>query len=513
MMMWSRWITVAAALAGCLAVAAPARATDHFLTIGGGYSPSGNQVSLEKNVQYFQRMLGDMGLGAAPQHVLFADGAEPGRDLQVADHRRAVPKVNQYLSAILGSTKGMRYRYRSHELKTDGPSARNTIDQWFDDEGQKLDRDDRLVLYFTGHGGKGEKDNAENTTIMLWNRASFRMKEFVERLDKVEQDTPVVLVMVQCYSGGFANVIFNEGDPKKGLTDHDRAGFFATVHSRPAAGCTPDIREENYQEYSTYFWAALYGETRLGEKVDTPDFNDDGKVSFDEAHAYALIASDSIDISIKTSDALLRHFSRTKAENGESQDELLTADSDYAKLLEHADASSRAVLEALSAKLGLEGEQRAAQARKLEGEFQNKRNELNKEKGKLAGEARKLRSVIADAIKAQYPELDNPFHPLVTAMCSDEAAGRPLVELIESHPSFKRFMEISERVEKFDTEARDFERQWVKCKRFEYVAESVALAANLEKVAEEQVVARYRKLLEAERATLKRGPNTKFTAR
>ena len=29
----------------------------NFLTIGGGYSPSGNQVSLEKNVQYLNRML------------------------------------------------------------------------------------------------------------------------------------------------------------------------------------------------------------------------------------------------------------------------------------------------------------------------------------------------------------------------------------------------------------------------------------------------------------------------
>ena len=35
------------------------RADDHFLTIGGGYLPSGNQASLERNVLYFQRILED----------------------------------------------------------------------------------------------------------------------------------------------------------------------------------------------------------------------------------------------------------------------------------------------------------------------------------------------------------------------------------------------------------------------------------------------------------------------
>ena len=31
-------------------------ARDHVLTIGGGYSPSGNQVSLERNVIFFEKL-------------------------------------------------------------------------------------------------------------------------------------------------------------------------------------------------------------------------------------------------------------------------------------------------------------------------------------------------------------------------------------------------------------------------------------------------------------------------
>ena len=42
-----------------LLLSKPTLAKDHFLTIGGGYLPSGNQASLERNVLYFQRTLED----------------------------------------------------------------------------------------------------------------------------------------------------------------------------------------------------------------------------------------------------------------------------------------------------------------------------------------------------------------------------------------------------------------------------------------------------------------------
>ena len=109
------------------------------------------------------------------------------------------------------------------------------------------------------------------------------MTELTRHLDKVPAEVPVVVVMVQCYSGGFANLIFRQGDPLKGLARANRCGFYATVETRPAAGCTPDINEENYQEYSSYFWAAMLGATRTGQAVSSCDYNEDGVVSFAEA--------------------------------------------------------------------------------------------------------------------------------------------------------------------------------------------------------------------------------------
>ena len=88
----------------------------NFLTIGGGYSPSGNQVSLEKNVQYLNRMLIKENLGDAPHSVYFADGDSDGRDLQYLDPKFKIPKINEYLARFVGSTKGIQINTEATNL-------------------------------------------------------------------------------------------------------------------------------------------------------------------------------------------------------------------------------------------------------------------------------------------------------------------------------------------------------------------------------------------------------------
>ncbi len=204
-------------------------------------------------------------------------------------------------------------QYRNHQVSgIRGGLNRDNLDRWFSEVGSKLPADDRLILYVTGHGGRGDKETV-NTQLMLWDHSSISVHELALLVDKLPQDLPVVMVMVQCFSGGFANLIFEGGQPDKPLARANRCGFFATVHDRIAAGCTSDIDEADYHEYSSAFWAAIAGQTRTGEPVAPPDLDHDGVVSFNEAHAYALITSNTIDISVKTSDALLRRFSKCAA--------------------------------------------------------------------------------------------------------------------------------------------------------------------------------------------------------
>ena len=72
-----------------LLTAQPLRATDYFLTLGGGYNPSGNQASLEANVVFFQQVLADKHRGPRRHEIYFADGDDPGADLQVVADKPA----------------------------------------------------------------------------------------------------------------------------------------------------------------------------------------------------------------------------------------------------------------------------------------------------------------------------------------------------------------------------------------------------------------------------------------
>ena len=52
-----------------------------------------------------------------------------------------------------------------------------------------------------------------------------------------------------------------------------------------AAGCTPEINEAEYQDFSSHFFAALTGRDRVGRAVTGADYNQDRRVSMDEAFA------------------------------------------------------------------------------------------------------------------------------------------------------------------------------------------------------------------------------------
>jgi polyhydroxyalkanoate synthesis regulator phasin len=372
-----------------------------------------------------------------------------------------------------------------------GPATRDSIERWFDEIGTQLQGEDRLFVYFTGHGGKGDEVN--HNIIHLWNKEKMTVEDLVTQLDKLPASLPVVLVMVQCYSGGFANTIFQHAKNNDGVTPADRCGFFATVPDRVAAGCTADIDEEHYQEYSSFFWAALAGQGRTGKPVPRPDFDGDGSTSLAEAHAYSLLESDTIDISIKTSDALLRAFSKTKLDKN---DQLITADTSYEKLLALAGPCERAVLEGLSEELALTGDERTKAARELGEEVKKQKGEVDRRKGERNKQFKAVAGEIVALLKQRWPELENRWHAKVQEVLSNNPAE--VMAAIQSHPRWSDCHRLHDEVAQLSNEVLDLERKWVKTQRFAYVAESVALAANLPTLAEPEIVARYQALTKAE---------------
>ena len=156
--------------------------------------------------------------------------------------------------------------------------------------------------------------------------------------------------MAQCFSGGFGNVLFKKANPDLSLDNHPVIGFFAAESDREAAGCGTETNSPLYQDFSSYFFGALSGRDRFGHALQGADFNGDGRVTCHEAWCYALIHDDSIDTPICTSLVFLRRFS------GASDSAIFTTP--YHTLSESATPVERAALDALSARLGLDGEQR-----------------------------------------------------------------------------------------------------------------------------------------------------------
>ncbi len=284
-------------------------AKDFLLTIGGGYEPAGNQASLEANVLFFQQVVSEQFPPTVEHQIFFADGFDTEEDLQVMSPKAepASPTIALLESAFAIDRPSL--TYRNHQVPNiSGPISPKSVRNGLDGIAEKLSDGDRLFVYVTAHGAPGNSKDLMNTSITCWRKQPLNMKTFSEWLDRLPSGVPVVLVMAQCYCGGFANTIFEGGEPSKGLAKAVRVGFFAQRFDLPAAGCRPDI--ENDEEYSSYFWGAFLGRSRIGKKAEGVDCDQNGRISLEEAHSYAVGASQTIDIPLRSSDMFLRHYSR-----------------------------------------------------------------------------------------------------------------------------------------------------------------------------------------------------------
>ena len=494
----------------------------NLLILGGGYSASGNEVSLESNVRYLHRQKNEIGLSNFKTRTLFSDGVDSARDIKYRDPSFSVPETNLLLAEIFGSTRGIYNQYRNNRLQAEGMSSIKEFNDWLKDVNASSKRTSNLI-YFTGHGGKGEKKTPYNTTAYLWNNYKFRVSDFTKKLDSLPSDQTFILVMVQCYSGGFANYIFREGDSKKGLHPQVRAGFFATVHDRVAAGCTPDIRDENYQEYSTHFWEALSGESRIGKKIQKPDFNGDGSTSLTEAHAYVVIHSNTIDIPIKTTDVFLRRFSSFEppkeenpvtdliknakdllsgtASNSSKQEIIdnhwLLKTDPISKILVKASPDSKAIIKALAQRLSLHSEKLFQETEnKIEG-IKKERDELAKTKKEKDDLKKKIKGKIKARLLKKWPELANIQHPAVDALKKSDESTK-LITLANQDNEWSDYKKRREESLKIENQRFILEKRQVLAMRLTHEIENVVLKDALPKINSSDIIERFNLIEELE---------------
>ncbi|MEX0867418.1 MAG: hypothetical protein WD030_08660, partial [Pirellulales bacterium] len=240
-------------------------------------------------------------------------------------------------------------------------------------------------------------------------------------------------------------------------------------------------------------WQAIRGKSRLGDSIEQPDYDGDGRVSFEDAHAYALIHSNTIDVSIKTSDRFLRAKSKLRDKDHE---ELLSADSPYSELLAIGRPAERAVLEQLSAELELSGDRRAEAALEAKKKLEADKKKAEAERKKTEGEFNAAREAIRKELLNRWPELANIWNPAAQDLLAID--GAEMQQFIESHGEFSRFSVKHDEMERLSEQKRDVERRMAKCDRVIRTLENVALAANLTHVADEETMAQFQRLREAE---------------
>lgn len=471
-------------------------ADDCVIVIGGGPAPANSQISIEKNVVYFREALRLLGRGDLSPLVLFASGPNALPDV-CYDASDAIGKAYRLAGELFGEAKTATQCFRPHDVgPVDGPSDREAILHTLAEYAGKLKGGDRLFLYVTGHGGKG--DPTTNGYLATWGQGQLHVKSLAEVLDTFAPDVEVTVVMVQCYSGCFANILFEGGDPGKPLAPHRRAGFFATVDSRPAAGCTADIKIENYKEYSTSFYAGLCGKDRLGRSAKADDIDKDGFISFAEAHAYTILDSDTIDICYRTSDRFLESQARLDPNDAK----LLGVEQPLDVLLSLADPVRRHVLERIAKELRLKPESVVADGRAKAEEISEQRKKtqekIKKAEKPVQGAAEKIKKDLFD----RWPFLRNAWHQDTHGLLADDAGQ--FVTAVESHPSYNSWRRGRDRLESLRKLDLQKERQWAKIQRFLLCATSVVRAENLKRDGNTDLLARYQALLDLENSSLSR---------
>ena len=266
-------------------VSLPTDADTYFAAVAGGGAPSYNEIALEKNVLYFQRSLGELGFSVEAANLFFASG-------------------NDWEETIRYLDENGDERYKAAEIPNlDGGATMENAYGWFEAIAQ-AEKPCPSFFYFTGHGAYNQ-ENEDNNALILWEEALVSVKEFERWLDPLPADQPFVTMMAQCYSGAFANLIYENGDPEQPVALQTRCGFFATVASRPSVGCTPAVNEADYKDYSSSFFAGLTGRDRIGNPVSA-DYNQDSKISYAEAHAFAKVDEETTDWPISTVEAWLQ---------------------------------------------------------------------------------------------------------------------------------------------------------------------------------------------------------------
>lgn len=434
------------ALSGAEAVAL------QWLIVGGGGTPSLNQVSIEADVALAARTF------AGPGRVLFSSGV--GAKVQVMPKSAAAhDPVLARLADLMAPRPGRDLTYRRTSLGTSAPkgvasdlapatpsAVREAIAAIAAATGGPP-----KLLFFAGHGDQGKVPN--DTGFILWG-GDLRPRDLAPILERSSRPDigvgssatatgvalePIRMVMTACFSGGFAEAIYAQADVSKGAAAGPvrLCGLFAAPADRESSGCDPNPDRRAHESYGIHFLNALSGRGKTGQPLGLKavDLDGDGKVSLLEAHSRARIQTIGLDLPITTSERWLRGVAPSSLAPLSAAEPSAEASPNLPE--EHA------VIAALKRRLVAAGvkETTPASLRVLV----DVRRKANEKRRKRFEEARlavdRAAETLVLEVLARWPVLDDPWHPEFAVTYTQQR--RAISEALNESPAARRFAATS----------------------------------------------------------------------
>jgi hypothetical protein len=257
--------------------------TVHALLINGGSNPEVNFQSHLHHLEDMVDILAQRGLSPERIHIFSADGEAEEADLAVRDLR----PDNFWLISGLPIGRRLRPETELTDTRWDGielQAARvDALREWFEGAQERFTPADRLLLFVTDHGTENLQD-PDNGFISMW-QEQMSVEQLKEMLAFLPPGMRTVMVMSQCYSGSFANAMFDIADAEP---SGEVCGFFSVPKDLQAYGCYAEGRDRDRIGHAFRFIQAL-----------------DRQSTTSSAHTEVLVTDTTPDVPIRTSDTYL----------------------------------------------------------------------------------------------------------------------------------------------------------------------------------------------------------------
>jgi hypothetical protein len=123
-------------------------------------------------------------------------------------------------------------------LKVSGQGNRESFRAVLDDLKSKLRQDDLLFINTTGHGGD-YGDGRGPFLVAYPNRKRYWVSEFCEDIAQLPQHQSLIVLMAQCFSGGFNDAVVQASPAKQ--------TYIASASSRYSHAIDEDLNWDSFQ--------------------------------------------------------------------------------------------------------------------------------------------------------------------------------------------------------------------------------------------------------------------------